>query len=93
MTTTHPHHPLRGQRVEIVRIRSGADPDLVIRKPDGRCIVVAMSCTDYAALPEPDRSHVSPHLLDFDGLCRVAHLIDRMRCDGRVPQADEGESG
>ena len=27
----HPHHPLYGQQVEIIRVRRGPDPDLIIR--------------------------------------------------------------
>jgi hypothetical protein len=52
---------------------------------------VSMSWTDYAAPPEPDEPRVSPHLLDLDGLYRVARLIDRIGGDGRDPQADDGE--
>src|SRR5712691_8114706 len=35
VTVIHPHHPLYGQQVEIIRIRRGADPDLIIRHLDG----------------------------------------------------------
>jgi len=59
--------------------------------PGGRCIIVAMSWTDYAAPPEPVGPRVLPPLLDIDGLHRVAQLIDRIRRDGRDPQADDGE--
>ena len=91
MTITHPYHPLHGQQVEIIRVLSGTDPDLVVRHPGGRCIIVAMSWTDYAAPPEPDGPRVPPHLLDLDGLYQVAQLIDRIGGDGREPQADDGE--
>ena len=50
-----------------------------------------MSWTDYAVPPESDGPRVSPHLLDLDGLYRVAELIDRIRRDGRDTQADDGE--
>ena len=52
VTITHPHHPLRGQRVEIVRIRRGNDPDLIVVAPDGRHTAIALSSTDYSSSAE-----------------------------------------
>ena len=31
VTITHPHHPLHGQTAEVIRIRRGVDPDLIVR--------------------------------------------------------------
>jgi hypothetical protein len=84
VTITHPHHPLYGQQVEIVRIRRGVDPDLIVRFPDGLHAAVAMSLTDYAVSAEDDLSPVPIHLLDFNGLCQIVQFIDRIRqekCD------------
>ena len=78
VTITHPHHPLRGQRVEIVRFRRGIDPDLIVRLPDGRHAAIALSGTDYAAPPEGDPPPRSNHLLDLNGLRQVLQLVDRM---------------
>jgi hypothetical protein len=65
-----------------VRIRRGADPDLIVRLPDGLHAAIAMSWTDYAAVaPESPSSH----LLDFEGLRQAAHLIDHIRHEGRCP--------
>src|ERR1700748_865347 len=71
VTVTHPHHPLRGQRVEIVRLRRGNDPDLIVRLPDGRHAAIALSSTDYLSPSERDLSPGSDHLLDLDGLRQV----------------------
>jgi len=84
VTVTHPFHPLRGQQVEVVRIRSGADPDLIVRHPDGRHAAIAVDWTDYAALPDIDPPPIPPNLLDFDGLWQAAQLIERIRREGRV---------
>src|SRR5437588_105797 len=46
VTITHPHHPLSGQRCEVVRIRRGVDPDLIVRLRDGSHAAIAMSWTD-----------------------------------------------
>ena len=79
VTVTHPHHPLYKQPVEVIRVRRGADPDLVIRLPDGLHAAIAASCTDYAAdaslasLPDP------LPLLDLDGLCQIVLFIDQLR--------------
>ena len=77
---THPHHPLCGQKVEVVRLRRGADPDLIILHPDGFHTAIAMSCTDYAG----PSHHLSqklpqPQLLDLAGLCQAAQFIDELR--------------
>jgi Family of unknown function (DUF5372) len=76
VTVTHPHHPLQGQRVEIVRIRRGNDPDLIVVAPDGRHTAIALSSTDYDSSPEIPPTVTAEHLLDLDGLRRVIQLLD-----------------
>ena len=79
MTVTHPHHPLHGQRVQIIRVRRGADPDLIIRLPDGYHGAIAASWTDDAgtALGGPDA--VEPPLLSLEGLWRIAQLVEQQQ--------------
>ena len=78
MTITHPFHPLRGQQVEVITIRRGSDPDLIIRHPDGFHAAVAMSSTDYGLPPNSGPAFGPFHLLDVEGLRQAAHLIDRL---------------
>jgi len=78
VTITHPFHPLRGQQVEVIYIRRGRDPDLIIRHPDGFNAAVAMSSTDYGLPPNSDPPFGPFHLLDVEGLRQAAHLIDRL---------------
>jgi hypothetical protein len=78
VTITHPHHPLRGQRVEIVRIRRGNDPDLIVVAPDGRHTAIALSSTDYNSYPEIPPAATVEYLLDLDGLRRIIQLLDRL---------------
>jgi Family of unknown function (DUF5372) len=78
VTVTHPHHPLQGQRVEIVRIRRGSDPDLIVVAADGRHTAIALSSTDYDSSPEIPPTVTAEHLLDLDGLRRVIQLLDRL---------------
>lgn len=76
MRITHPHHPLYQQQVEIIRIRRGTDPDLIVRLPDGTHAAVAMSLTDYAGLTNPPPSE-SPPLLALAGLRQLVQLIEQ----------------
>ena len=76
---THPHHPLHGQRVQIVRVRRGPDPDLIIRMPDGYHGAIAASLTDYAGSSPTDRSVMEPPLLSIEGLWQMAQWIEQQR--------------
>jgi hypothetical protein len=73
---THPHHPLYGQRVQIIRVRRGRDPDLIIRLPDGYHGAIAASFTDYASSPEVQASEEPPPLLSLAGLWQMAQFIE-----------------
>ena len=60
-------------------MRRGADPDLIVRLPDGLHAAIAMSWTDYAH-PTGCNSRPPPtHLLDFQGLRQAAQLIEHLR--------------
>jgi hypothetical protein len=87
VTITHLAHPLRGQRVEVIYVRRGSDPDLIIRLPDGSHAAIAASSTDYAAESnleiQPENS--MPLLLDLDALCQIARLFAQLREQGRFP--------
>jgi len=86
VTITHPHHPLRGQQLPVVRIRHGERPDIIVRLPDGSHGAVAIDATDY-----PIDSSASPasvlasHLLDLRGLRQMAQFIDGLRRQGQFP--------
>jgi hypothetical protein len=83
VTVTHPHHPLCGQRVTIVRIRQGVDPDLIVRLPDGTHAALAMTSTDYAGTAALPRD--PSHLLALEGLRQVVYLLEHLRQQGRWP--------
>ena len=88
MTITHPHHPLSGQRVDIVRIRRGPDPDLIIRLRDGTHTAIAMRWTDDAASPEPTPSAGVIPLLDLEGLRPMVAFLDHLRGPQRPPSQE-----
>lgn len=87
MTITHPHHPLHGQRCEIVRIRRGVDPDFILRLADGSHAAIAMSWTDYGEPQGLPAAPSRPDLpqLDLQGLRQIVHLLDQLRQEDRFP--------
>jgi len=92
VTITHSLHPLRGQRVEIVRVRRGADPDLIIRLADGQHIAIATSWTDYHG-PADAETPLPIGLLDIAGLRQMARFIERIRSDQRAAPCIAREPG
>ena len=76
---THPHHPLYGQRVQLVRVRRGRDPDLIVRLPDGFHGAIAASLTDYAGAAPVDPTAGEPPLLLLEGLWQIAQWIAQRR--------------
>src|SRR5713226_871391 len=89
VTVTHPHHPLHGQRVQLIRVRRGPDPDLIIRMPDGYHGAIAASLTDYSGTPETDPSSTEPPLLSLEGLWQMAQWISQQRQLHPLPEGDE----
>src|SRR5258708_30020102 len=79
VTVTHPHHPLHGQRVQLVRVRRGRDPDLIIRMPDGCHGAIAASLTDYAGFSPAHGSVMEAPLLSIEGLWQIAQWIEQQR--------------
>ena len=79
---THPHHPLYDQRVQLIRVRRGRDPDLIIRLPDGYHGAIAASLTDYAGTALVDPDAVEQPLLSLEGLWQVAQWISQQQRRG-----------
>jgi hypothetical protein len=86
VTITHPHHPLRGQRLPVVCIRHSTPPDVIVRLPDGSHAAVAVNATDYVADPlATPPAATATHLLDLQGLHHLAQRIAELRRHGRFP--------
>jgi hypothetical protein len=88
VTATHPHHPLYGQRVQLIRVRRGPDPDLIIRMPDGYHGAIAASLTDYSGPPDPDASPIDPPMLSIEELWQIAQWVQRQHEAPPEPGAD-----
>jgi hypothetical protein len=84
VTITHPHHPLRGQPLPVVNVRHGQNPDVIVQFPDGSHAAVALSDTDYATTSATTLPLIhTAHLLDLQGLRRLAQFLDGLRQQGR----------
>lgn len=87
VTITHPHHPLCGQQCQVVYVRQGIDPDLILRLADGTHAAIAMSWTDSGhpqQLSTPEGETDLPRL-DLQGLRQIIDLFDQLRQEGRLP--------
>src|SRR5216684_6535192 len=89
VTVTHPHHPLHGQRVQLIRVRRAPDPDLIIRMSDGYHGAIAASLTDYAGPSEPDPGAAEPPLLAIEGLWRIAQWVSQQQRPHPLPGGHE----
>jgi Family of unknown function (DUF5372) len=79
VTITHPHHPLSGQKVALIRLRRGSTPDLIVRLADGTHAAIAVGLTDYGGAPGESTEPRSSSLLDLEGLRELARLIAELR--------------
>ena len=79
VTVTHPHHPLSGQQVALIRLRRGINPDLIVRLPDGTHAAIAISLTDYGSASGESAESAPSSLLALEGLRELARLIAQFR--------------
>ena len=94
VTIIHPYHPLCGQQVEVVRLRRGANPTLVIRASDGRHMAIALEATDYVpGGAKVDGYKGSPHLLDIEGLWQAAQFIAELQQRDLIETAESETVG
>jgi hypothetical protein len=78
VTVTHPYHPLRGQKLELVQIPRRVNSELLVRHPEGRSFRIPRDWTDYNA-PQAEQTEASPtHLLDIKGLRELAKIISNI---------------
>jgi len=64
--------------VEIIRVRRGADPDLIIRPLDVYHGAIAASWTTYASAPGALPAE-KPPLLDLEGLQLLVRLVEQLQ--------------
>ena len=65
--------------MQLIRVRRGRDPDLIIRLPDGYHAAIAASLTDYDGPSLVDAGAVESPLLLLEGLWQMAQWIAQQR--------------
>jgi hypothetical protein len=73
----------------VIRVRRGAEPDLVVRLPDGLHVAIAMSWTNYASASDGPVPTVALHLLEINGLRQAAQLIEHIHQSNQLPTVQE----
>lgn len=76
VTITDSHHPLHGQRLELISLASARGPDwLTVALPDGRRRSVGRAVTDLAVTTTPNRERALP-LISVRTLLPLARHVE-----------------
>jgi hypothetical protein len=86
---THPYHPLRGQKLELINVPRRVNSKLMLRHPDGRNIRIPRDWTDYNTPQAEQRKASHAHLLDIKGLREIARFISNINSENSEP--DKGQ--
>ena len=79
-TITHPFHPLRGQRFEILKTRRAAGIDtLILHHPDRGSYTVAQEWTDWGLPDASTGSSETTHKLAVEPLLQLTGLLTELR--------------
>jgi hypothetical protein len=87
-TITHPFHPLRQQRFEVLKIRrvSGTDT-LILRHPQLGSYAVAREWTDWQLPDAATVSGTAAHKLEATTLLQLVTLLLEVQSRGREREA------
>jgi len=77
VTITHPHHPLNGQKLELIGVRRGPNPLLLVKMPNGVRARVPRDWTDYGRSSLDDVSTDPNHILSIEGLRKMIKIISQ----------------
>ena len=83
MKITHPFHPLRGQRLEVLKARRvGREDRFILRRPSGGTFPVARDWTDRA---DPTMTELlgRPVVHDWGSLKALARLVEDLEAAHR----------
>jgi hypothetical protein len=79
VTIIHPHHPLKGQKLELIRVLREPNSRLIVKLPDGASTHLERDWTDYAQLSGAVALPDSTHLLQIEGLRELIKMVDQTR--------------
>lgn len=88
VTVTQRIHPLRGQRVRVIKVTRGANPKVTIKHPNGYNLTLDLDCTDYSEISNSSKKEAS-FLFTTKCLRQMAELIEQIKQDGRFPAHDQ----
>lgn len=75
VTVTHPHHPLAGLTVEVVRGTRNPGSPIVVRTSDGSNLTIPKEWTDYYDSPDQVLADTA-HLCSLEGLKQLARILE-----------------
>ena len=78
VTMIHPHHPLYGKKLELVRVLRDKNSRLVVRLPEGKNVWIPRDWTDYESSQGNEIVSNPSHLLDIRGLCEMVKIVGGM---------------
>ncbi len=88
VTVTHPFHPLRGEKLKVVRALRGKHSHLVIlRSPDGKNMRIRRDWTDYDGVQGDQENLSSPLSLDIKGLREAVIIVELLK---KLPRNSNG---
>lgn len=92
VTVTHPFHPLRGQKLELVKVPRKANSKLTVRHPEGRAFRIPRDWTDLETQQAKPSQAPPDRLLDINGLCTLAKIISNIKAQALTELASEDDS-
>lgn len=76
---THPHHPLSGTLVEVIRHRRNQRRGLIVRLPDGTAAGLSVEWVELVESEESLKSGKQESELEVEGLRKVARAVRRLK--------------
>lgn len=76
---THPHHPLAGTLVEVIRHRRGLRLGLIVRLPDGTSAGLSMEWVEPVQSEKVVEAEGQESELDVEGLRKMARVVGRLK--------------
>ena len=89
---SHPFHPLRGRRFEVLKKRRVAGIDtLILRELERGTLSIPREWTDWADPSPYDSLTLPPHHLAADGLFELAALVDALSASRSSPSGKDSQ--
>lgn len=69
--------------MEVVGLRQGINPQVIVRLTDGLQLTLPLDATNYASSVTNSSLSPAAHLLDLAGLCQMVEWLERLhRAEG-----------